>query len=268
MKNKQLLIIRFFLVFFSGVFFKIQAQENNTYRKFLYADVRNKTTLLENVNIINLNTKQGTFTTINGEFKILAKPTDSLKISCIGYKTIIFEVKNIHFGMQKNIFILNKKKYKLDEVYLKKHSLTGSLTSDIKNIKNTQIINAKTLNLPYAGSKILTSTERKLYTAMGAKNILSLDYLLNSASGRIKKLQKLQTIENLEKKVKKIKNTYTLSIIKEYNIKETHVYKFIYFCTTDEKFNQIYNSTAITMIRFLKNKAELFKKQYPADYQL
>ena len=260
---KQLL---FFIFLFS--FLTMSAQKH---RKFLYANVKDKVGAVYNAHIINLSTKQGTFTNESGEFRILAKKNDAIQISFVGYKTTIFKVTENHFSIHKNTFNLLKIAYELDEVNLKKNNLLGYLTSDSKNIKTEKEINAKTLKLPFAGSKIMTPAERKLHTAMGGSHPIgltsvSIDYILNSISGRITKLRKLKTIESLEINVTKINTTYSKHIVKEYNINESDVYKFIYFCTNDKKFNQIYNSSEINMILFLKNKSEAFKKLYSSDY--
>ncbi|WBX72285.1 carboxypeptidase-like regulatory domain-containing protein [Tenacibaculum retecalamus] len=256
--NKRLL----FLVLLIS-FLKAQSQEN---RKFLYADVKDKVGHVFNAHVVNLNTKQGTFTNESGEFRILAKQHDSLQISFVGYKSTLLIVNLHHFGIQKNTFELVKTAFELDEISIKKNNLLGYLTSDSKNIKIEKKIDAKTLKLPYAGSRILTPAERRLYTAMGGRNLLSIDYIINSISGRITKLRKLKTIESLEVKVKNLKNTYSKHIVKEYQIKESDVYKFIYFCTADEHFNQVYNSGDINMILFLKKKSEVFKKLHSNNY--
>lgn len=258
-------------LFFIISFFKIQSQET---RKFFYAETKDKIGIVVNAHIINLNTNQGTYTNSNGEFRILTKVNDSLKISFVGYQTKILNIKIKHFGIQKNTINLIKTSYKLDEVNLNKNNLLGYLSSDSKKIKSEKQINAETLKLPYAGSRILTPAERKLQTAMGGStpftiglaNAVSLDYILNSISGRIKKLRKLKDIESLEVKVKKIKNTYSIHLIKEFGIKESDIYKFIYFCSTDENFDIVYNSGEIDMIRFLKIKSEDFKKFHPTNY--
>jgi len=251
--------------------FKIQSQEQ---RSFLYASVNDKIGPVINAHILNKNTNQGTFTNESGAFRILAKSNDSIQISFIGYKTSVISVKINHFGIQRTIFNLFKTTYELDEIDINKHNLLGFLSSDSKKIKTKKEVNAKTLKLPYAGSRIMTPAERKLHTAMGGGtpfkiglvNAISVDYILNSISGRIKKLRKLKTIESLEKKVTKIKNTYTIPILKEFEIRESDIYKFIYFCAADEKFNYIYNSSEINVIRFLKKKAEMFKNLNPNNY--
>ncbi|SOU87253.1 carboxypeptidase-like regulatory domain-containing protein [Tenacibaculum dicentrarchi] len=261
-----------FLVLFC---LKIQAQKQQIPRKFLYGSVNDKITTIYNAHIINLTTKQGTFSNQSGEFRVLAKVNDSLKISFVGYKSIHIKVNTNHFGIQKNSFKLHKQAYELDEITLKKNDLLGFLSSDIKNIKTTAQINATTLNLPYAGSKQLTPAERTLQTAMGGSkpftfglaNVISLDYIINTASGRIKKLKKLKAIESLEVKVNKIKNNYSAAIVQEYKIKKTDIYKFIYYCTSDEKFEETYHAGEINMILFLKKKAEKFKKLNLNDYK-
>lgn len=260
------------LFFFISILSILNTVSQN--RKFLYGTIKDKIGPIINAHIINKNTNQGTFTNESGEFRILAKVNDSLKISFVGYKTIVFSVKVPHFGIQKTVFELLKTTYELDEVDLNKNHLLGFLSSDSKNIKSKKKINAKTLKLPYAGSKTMTPAERKLHTATGGStpfsiglaNAVSVDYILNSISGRIKKLRKLKVIESLEVKIEKIKNTYSIHIIKEYQIKKIDIYKFIYFCSADEKFNQIFNLGDIHMIRFLKKKAEVFKKLNPNDY--
>ncbi|CAM1354791.1 carboxypeptidase-like regulatory domain-containing protein [Tenacibaculum insulae] len=265
--RKELLLFSVFLM----IFLKGYCQKN---RKFLYATIKDKIGTVYNAHVINFTTKQGTFTNESGEFRILAKENDSLQISFVGYKTKIITVKLNHFGMIKNTFKLVKIAYELDEINLKKNNLLGFLSSDSKNIKTKKEINAKTLKLPFAGSRILTPAERKLHTAMGGStpimlglaNSISLDYILNSISGRIKKLRKLKAIESLEFKIDKLKKTYSIPIVKEFKIKETDVYRFIYFCSSDEKFNQIYNSGEIDMILFLKNKSEAFKKLNSTNY--
>jgi hypothetical protein len=84
------------LIFLFIIPITIKAQQK---RQFLYAKVHDKIDKVCNAHIINLNTTQGTFTNEFGEFRILAKNNDSLRISFIGYKTAIIIIKNNHFGM-------------------------------------------------------------------------------------------------------------------------------------------------------------------------
>nr|WP_299033928.1 carboxypeptidase-like regulatory domain-containing protein [uncultured Tenacibaculum sp.] len=108
---------------------QITAQEK---RKFLYASVHDEVASVPNAHIINLNTKQGTFTNDNGEFRILAKPNDSLQVSFVGYETKIIKVETIHFGIEEHKIELKKIAIELDEVEVKKHNLIGSIVIDAK----------------------------------------------------------------------------------------------------------------------------------------
>lgn len=101
-------------------------------RTFLFGKVTDSIKIVKNAHIINLTTKQGTFTNDDGAFRILAKENDSLQISSIGFVTKIFIPKKYNFGMNHNNIILEEKTYKLDEVEIKKTDLIGSLESDLK----------------------------------------------------------------------------------------------------------------------------------------
>ena len=130
--KKQLLLI--FILSISIL--KIIAQKK---RKFLYATIIDNINVIANAHIINTNTNQGTYSNEKGEFRILAKPNDSLKISFIGYKNKIVVVNSKYFGMQINSFLLKRKVIELNEVVIKKHNLLGRLELDIKTTPKNRI---------------------------------------------------------------------------------------------------------------------------------
>ncbi|RLK02211.1 carboxypeptidase-like regulatory domain-containing protein [Tenacibaculum discolor] len=101
-------------------------------RKFLYGVLNDEIGAIPNAHIINLNTKQGTFSTDLGKFRILAKPNDTLQVSFVGYETKKVKVTSLHFGMEENEIKLIKVPFELDEVEVKKHNLIGSIAIDAK----------------------------------------------------------------------------------------------------------------------------------------
>ncbi|WP_431165412.1 carboxypeptidase-like regulatory domain-containing protein [Tenacibaculum halocynthiae] len=237
-------------------------------RIFLHGKISDKLGGLANVHVINLNTKHGTYTNDNGNFKIPVKLNDSLRFSFVGYETKLLKVTEKYFGIKNNNFLLNKTTYTLDEVNLKRNNLLGFLSADSKLIKKEKVINAETLKLPFAGSRILTPAERRLQTAQGGSNpymlgllggSVSLDLIINSISGRIKKLKKIKAIEESEKNISFIKNIHERYIINELSISKDNLYRFIYFCEADSKFIRILNQGEIAMINFLKQKSKEFK---------
>ncbi|WP_213522387.1 carboxypeptidase-like regulatory domain-containing protein [Nonlabens sp.] len=88
--------------------------------------------ILENVNIVNLNQIKGTSTTKEGLFKIAAKVNDTLYLSYLGFETINVRVTEdwLKFG---NVTIsMTEKGIALDEVTVTETSLTGFLEIDAK----------------------------------------------------------------------------------------------------------------------------------------
>ncbi|OSY89422.1 hypothetical protein WH52_01955 [Tenacibaculum holothuriorum] len=243
---------------------------SQTKRIYLYGELYDKVDAVVNAHIINLTTKQGTYSNENGEFRIYAKANDSLQISSVGYKTKILHVKVTDFGIAKNRIELLKENYTLDEVEVGKNNLIGSIYSDSKLVKDKKLINAETLKLPFAGSKKLTPAERRLHTARGGgfklSTIVSLDLIINSISGRIKKLKKLKELETTENRTKQIESRFALHIEKDFKILKSDIHRFISYCTSDEEFNRVYYAGEIDMIQFLKKKADEFKKLNPKNY--
>ncbi|KAF9657926.1 carboxypeptidase-like regulatory domain-containing protein [Tenacibaculum mesophilum] len=247
------------------LFFIIKATAQES-RKFFYATIQDEVSTVPNAHVINLNTKQGTFTNDNGEFRILAKANDTIQITFVGYETKKIVVGVNHFGMQENYIQLKKVPIELDEVAIKKHNLLGHISSDTKHIKSEKEINAETLNLPFAGSRILTPAERRLHTATSSYGGIAIDPLLNWISGRIKKLKKFKAIEDREKRIENIRNNYHIVIEHEIKILKEDIDRFIYFAESSDDFNTLYLNNEVAMITFLQKKSNEFKKLNPKKY--
>lgn len=103
-----------------------------TNRKMLNGIISNNLGPLENVHIINIQTKEATNTNQDGRFRLFAKPQDSLRISSIGYKTELVTVVISDFGMTEKNIHLKKQTIELDEVVVNSNNLSGVLESDTK----------------------------------------------------------------------------------------------------------------------------------------
>ena len=102
-------------------------------RSILNGKIIDSLGVVNNANIINLKTNQGTSSSDTGEFRIFVKKGDSLRISSIQHitKTIVIS----EFNINKTIVItLVSSIYQLDEFELKTHNLRGILGIDTKNI--------------------------------------------------------------------------------------------------------------------------------------
>lgn len=129
---KQLLITSLLFVSITHSF----SQER---RKLISGKVSDSIGIIKNANIINLKTKQGTFSSNQGLFRIFVTKGDTLSVSSIQYisKKIVVTEKIIE---QKEIVVLLKSNiYTLDEFDLKRHNLQGRLGIDTKDVpKNKQ----------------------------------------------------------------------------------------------------------------------------------
>jgi hypothetical protein len=88
--------------------------------------------ILENVNILNLNQIKGTTTTKEGIFEIAAKVNDTLYFSYLGFETINVRVTDDWLKFGDVTISMTEKGIALDEVTVTETSLTGFLEIDAK----------------------------------------------------------------------------------------------------------------------------------------
>ena len=88
--------------------------------------------ILENVNILNLNQIKGTATTKEGLFQIAAKVNDTLYLSYLGFETINVRVTEDWLKFGDVTISMTEKGIALDEVTVTETSLTGFLEIDAK----------------------------------------------------------------------------------------------------------------------------------------
>lgn len=88
--------------------------------------------VVPNAHIINLDSREGTYTDAFGNFSITAKKGDTLKFSSIQHYSKIIAVSKEILEKEINTIFLARKTYTLEEVELKQHSLSGNLLIDIK----------------------------------------------------------------------------------------------------------------------------------------
>lgn len=124
-------VLLLYILLYSTLFF---SQEK---RIFFQGKITSSTTFLENVNILNLNTKQGTYSNSDGLFKILARKNDSLRISSIGFTSKIYKVTNVNNSITS--IQLETMNFVLEEVVIKKHNLSGSLDLDINKVPEDKV---------------------------------------------------------------------------------------------------------------------------------
>ncbi|MBJ2172636.1 hypothetical protein JBL43_00190 [Aureibaculum sp. A20] len=125
MKNNAFLYIIFFL---SSIGF---AQQE---RIIIYGNIKSDGAELENIHILNKNSKKGSITNSKGEFTIEIKEKDTLVITGIQFYYLEIPITNNHISNKILSVDLFQKTNELDEVEIK-HNLTGNMTVDSDEIK-------------------------------------------------------------------------------------------------------------------------------------
>lgn len=253
------------------LYFNSYSQED---RQIFYGRTLHKTTPLINAHIINLNTKQGTFTNKNGDFKIFAKKNDSLQISSIGYKTKYHLVKIFDTGLRKNDFELQKINYELDEVVLKKHNLVGSIEIDIKKTPKDRVADlmAELLNgmmnmdmsqvnmdmdqMDRMKAPIVNTNPINIF--QGANLFRASLNTKNKKLFEYKKINQLKRKENLSLKI--INTLGKRTFIHEFKIPEDKIYHFITYCEHKNIEELFYQHKIIDLVKVFKEESTNYLK--------
>jgi hypothetical protein len=229
-------------------------------RSALFGIIKDTIAHIENAHIVNLNTKQGTITAGNGRFKIFAKAGDTLKITSIQYQEKKYLIRKSSFSFEDLVLYLQPKIYKLEEVKLKRHQLTASLGVDINVVpkSNVPVMNAVTLGLPNAGSKLMKKVDREIYTATTSASGISLDLILNVLSGRLKMLKFKKVIVEEDEDALLMFKKFQYLFEQNFNVKKENAYQFLYFSLADSLYNEKLLNDEFALIQFLQNKSTDF----------
>jgi hypothetical protein len=230
--------------------FNLQAQEVEINGKI---EALNEETSF--VNIINLSQKKGDISNKDGKFLISVQLNDTLLFSSVQFEKLELVVTEEMIQNQFLEIFLDEKNTLLKEVVLNPYGLTGDLEKDAQNMPS-YVFDYKAAGLK-PPRKPLTQTERRIYTASST----SIDYLLNSINGRIKKLRQLQEWNRLDE----LKEDIQERIPKEYfssdlGIEEKYVEDFIYFCLENNALQYyVRNHEDLEIIEYLRLKADAYK---------
>lgn len=113
--------------------------------------------VIKNANILNLNTKKGTFSDHLGGFTITTSVDDVLQISSIQHHSQKITISKKISQKKKIIIKMYTKNYILNEVEIKRHNLSGNLLIDIKKTPKDTI--SELVNKMMDGIKSMTLNE-------------------------------------------------------------------------------------------------------------
>lgn len=175
--------------------------QNGFSQAILKAKIVANSSNLENVVIINTNSKVKVNADVEGYFSIFGQPNDILQIS--GENCITLEIKLKEDDFTKKLFFIR----------LKTTNQSKTIQLAEVEIKNYQSINAVSLGILSTPAKKYTPAERRLKTAGDFKPIhllgllggqLQLDPILNAINGKTDRLKKEVKLERNEKIMQKL----------------------------------------------------------------
>ncbi|WP_417860087.1 hypothetical protein [Winogradskyella sediminis] len=222
---------------------------------------------VEGLHIQNRTAAKYTVSNEDGSFVIPAQAQDTLIISGVKYQTqevvitkLIVAVGAFNVSLVENVSALN-------EVIVGK-IFTGSLESDLENLKAEPEINFYDLGIPGYKGKQLTQNERKLYDADGGSwGSVGLGFsvnfykVLNTISGRTKKLKAIVELDDRNACIERMKNNYENYLFKNDSLKENLRTEYYMFCQEDKEFLNLCNqNNDLALLEFLQTKLKAYQE--------
>lgn len=118
------------LLFLSLISSFAYGQINNKF--WIVGKVIDSAGVVKDVNVVNLKTKQGTFTNDYGDYKMVVSIGDTLKFSSVNHQTITRVINNFVYRSEVLDVFMPVSTVELDEFDLKRHDLNGYLALDRK----------------------------------------------------------------------------------------------------------------------------------------
>jgi hypothetical protein len=215
-------------------------------QKKVFGTIYNGTTSLPlpNVNIINVNRVKGTSSNVRGSFEINAEVNDTLHITMIGFQSLRVKVTNDWVKNGNARIELTEKAIALEEVVVRKYSLTGYLEVDTKLIPEQE-------NYRYSISGLPQGYEAGEYSPKAFSRVLNsifnpADMLYNFFGKKPKELRRLKDMKK-DDTVKNLLETKfdreTISILLGIDKKE--IAEILQHCNYSESFIQTANDLQI-----------------------
>lgn len=239
----------------------LQAQRKEINGKLLADDE------VEGIHILNKTAAKFAISNADGNFVILAKASDTLFISSLKYqnKTIIVTQANqdqsaLSVTLVEKINALNK--------VLVGSTLTGSLQSDLENSKAQPDINFYDLGIPGNTKLPLTQNEQRLHDAdagpwgyVGLGFGVNFNKLLNTISGRTKKLKAIVALDNTDKCINRLRANFESIIFENDTLAEPLRNEYFLFAQEDDNFLQLCKKdNEIELLEFLQQKLIAYRK--------
>lgn len=228
---------------------------------------------VEGIHILNKTASKYDISDERGQFSIPVQSGDTIIVSGLKYelKERIISSEDIIKGLL-NI-VLVEKINQLDQVIVGK-IFTGSLESDLQNSDFEPEVNFYDLGLPGSTKLPMTQNERKLFDAdsgpmaaimggpFGGGMGLNFHKLLNTISGRTKKLKNIVALDNKDKCIGRLRRNYEPMILEKETLAENLRTEFFLMVQESPGFLDMCNrKNDIEAIDFLKEQLQEYKRR-------
>lgn len=233
--HKSVLISLFTL--FCGI---ITAQDY----KLLNGKISHPNLIVAGIHVINADRGLAEITDIDGNFEISVAIGEELIFSGVQYKKRALIITSEIFALDEITVYLEAFINELDEVVVKPHNLSGSLISDLNNVKEQ--INFDDAGIPgYKGvrkEKIVSGKSLILSTLLlPISGGINIDALYKHLSGYYKKLKKRRKLDAQFETVFSIIKFYGVYFFEEnYALEQEEVYDFVLGCSENSQLIDYY----------------------------
>lgn len=212
-----------------------------------------------NIHIVNLTKKTGTVTNSSGHFSLPVRQNDTLLFTSVQYIKKEIVIDEEIFRNPYLEIVLTEELNELEEVNISNISLSGNLSRDISELKT---FNKYDLGVKLNTRTLPTPEERRLYTAThAAGGILSVDMLINTLSGRLKRLKNEKEIADLTQLVKNGMLSLPETFFTEnLNLPEEDVVNFLYYCAENSNLNAwLKDENDLQLMEYFERMAKEYK---------
>ena len=212
--------------------------------KLLSGKIDHPELVVAGIHVINANRGLAEITDIDGYFEISVAIGEKLIFSGVQYEKRALEITPEIFDLDQITVYLEAFVNELDEVVVKPHNLSGSLTSDLANVK-TQI-NFNDVGIPgYKGvrkEKIVSGKSLILSALLlPISGGINIDAVYKHLSGYYKKLKKRRKLDAQFEAVYSIIKFYGLYFFEEnYALEQEEIYDFVLGCSENSKLLDYY----------------------------
>lgn len=256
--HKSVLISLFTL--FCGI---ITAQDY----KLLNGKISHPNLIVTGIHVINADRGLAEITDIEGNFEISVAIGEELIFSGVQYKKRTLIITPEIFALDEITVYLEAFINELDEVVVKPHNLSGSLSSDLNNVKEQ--INFDDVGIPgYKGvrkEKIVSGKSLILSTLLlPISGGINIDALYKHLSGYYKKLKKRRKLDAQFETVFSIIKFYGVYFFEEnYALEQEEVYDFVLGCSENSQLIDYYKKDMHEQVVLVFEEYKI--KQYEKD---